>query len=311
MKRKILASLALAVIVLFSAPSKAEDAILKPFILAALSDLDLAATTAEVKGKLTGAGFEIVGEVTPYAGTHILVITNDDLKALAAKSEHGGYGAVHRVSLVEAGGKVQVSYTNPPYWAAAYRMDGDQADMAAKLSAVLGMQEQFGATGLKADSLRDYHYMFGMEYFDEPSELAAYDSYADAVAAVEKGLAEGRAGITKVYRVDIPGKEETVFGVAMDGSKGEGNMQDDAFLMSQIDFKDIKSAAHLPYEILVSGDEVYALYARFRIAISFPDLSMMGANSFMSIMESPKAIERALTQAAGGKVKKASTGINN
>mgnify|MGYP001608865981 FL=1 len=114
-------------------------------------------------------------------------------------------------------------------------------------------------------------------------------------------VAAGTSGITKVYRIDIPGKEETVFGVAMDGKKGSGKMQDDTFLMSEIDFKATRSSAHLPYEIVVSGKTAYALSARFRIAISFPDLSMMGDNSFMNIMDSPDAIKKALTLAAGGK----------
>jgi hypothetical protein len=76
---------------------------------------------------------------------------------------------------------------------------------------------------------------------------------------------------------------------------------DDAYLMSEIDFKDVKSAAHLPYDILVSDKTVYAQYARFRIAVSFPDLSMMGANSFMNIMKSPEAIREALSLTVGGK----------
>ena len=64
----------------------------------------------------------------------------------------------------------------------------------------------------------------------------------------------------------------------------------------------MRSTAHLPYDILVTGDEVEALHARFRIAINFPDLSMMGANSFMNIMPSPDAIRDALTVTAGGTV---------
>jgi len=66
--------------------------------------------------------------------------------------------------------------------------------------------------------------------------------------------------------------------------------------MDYIDFADVKSTAHLPYEVLVSGNRVYHLFARFRIAISFPDLSMMGSNSFMSIMSAPGAIKDALTE---------------
>jgi hypothetical protein len=92
-----------------------------------------------------------------------------------------------------------------------------------------------------------------------------------------------------------------VFGVALKGAAEADKNMDDAYIMREIDFKELKSTAHLPYEILVSGNKVYALYARFRIAISFPDLSMMGSNSFMNIMKSPEAIRKALAQAAGGK----------
>jgi hypothetical protein len=105
-----------------------------------------------------------------------------------------------------------------------------------------------------------------------------------------------------VYRIDLPEKKEAVFGAAMKGATDEDKYMDDKFIMSEIDFKDIRATAHLPYEILVSGNKVYALYARFRIATSFPDLSMMGKNSFMNIMKSPEAIRKALTQAAGGKI---------
>ena len=54
-------------------------------------------------------------------------------------------------------------------------------------------------------------------------------------------------------------------------------------------------------EILVKDKEIEALHARFRIAINFPDLSMMGDNSFMNIMPTPDAIKEALTKVAGGK----------
>jgi hypothetical protein len=52
----------------------------------------------------------------------------------------------------------------------------------------------------------------------------------------------------------------------------------------------------------VSDNKVYALYARFRIAINFPDLKMVGSNSFVNIMCAPNAIEDALSAAAGGEI---------
>jgi len=93
----------------------------------------------------------------------------------------------------------------------------------------------------------------------------------------------------------MPGKSESVFGVSIKGD-GDSKYRDDQFIMKEIDFRDTKSTAHLPYEVLVSGGKVYALYARFRIAINFPDLSMMGKNSFMNIMKTPEAIRFVLQE---------------
>jgi len=279
----------------------ADEALLKPFVLGNTPAGDPSAVITTVKTALKAQGFEEAGSYSPYAGTTIIVVTSSELKAAAAKSERGGFGAVVRVAVVQGKGGVQVSYTNPLYDANAYRMAEDLKNVDAKLQAALGKKEEFGAKGLTAKKLRKYHYTFGMEYFDEPSVLAEYGSFEEAVKAVEAGLAAGKGGVTKVYRVDIPGKPEAVFGVAMKGATEADKYMDDKYIMSEIDFKDIKSAAHLPYEMLVSGNKVYALYARFRIAKSFPDLSMMGSNSFMNIMKSPEAIRKALVQAAGGK----------
>jgi hypothetical protein len=189
----------------------------------------------------------------------VIAVTNDELRTTAAKSEHGGFGAAQRVSVTKIGNEVQVAYTNPAYMANAYRMAGDLKDTAAKLQAALGKVEEYGAKGLTAEKLRKYHYTFGMEYFDEPNELAKYASHEEAVKAVEAGLAAGKQGVTKVYRVDVAGKKETLFGVAMKGEGEAGKFMDDKYIMSEIDFKDVKSTAHLPYDILVSDNKVYAL----------------------------------------------------
>jgi uncharacterized protein (DUF302 family) len=283
-----------AVLMFVTTGAQAADAMLKPFVLASKSAGTVAEKTAQVKTALTGAGYTVVGEYGPYAGANIIIVTSDELKKNAAASEHGGYGAVQRVSVTEAGKEVQVSYTNPLYMANAYRMSGDLSGVAASLATALGKVEEFGsAKGMTAKQARKYHYTIGMEYFDEPSVLAEYGSYEEAVKAVDAKLASNSNGISKVYRVDIPGKKESVFGAAMKGS-GDAKYMDDQFIMNEIDFRNLKSTAHLPYEVLVSGNKVYALYARFRIAINFPDLSMMGKNSFMNIMDSPEAIRKAL-----------------
>lgn len=279
----------------------AQDAVLKPFVLASKGPGEVAQAVEAAKAKLTQNGFTIAGSYSPYPNATVIAVTNDEMRATAAKSEHGGFGAAQRVSVTKVGNDVQVAYTNPVYMANAYRMAGDLKDTAAKLQAALGRVEEFGAKGLTASQLRKYHYTFGMEYFDEPNEFVKYGSYEEAIKAVEAGLAAGKQGVTKVYRVDVAGKKESLFGVAMKGEGETGKFKDDKYIMSEIDFKDVKSTAHLPYDILVSDNKVYALYARFRIAISFPDLSMMGANSFMNIMKSPEAIREALALSVGGK----------
>lgn len=273
----------------------AEDVNLKPFVLASKGAGTVAEKTEQAKAALISGGFTVAGSYSPYPDASILIVTNDDLKKNAAGSEHGGFGAVQRVSITKANDGVQVSYTNPVYMANAYRMQGDLSSVAAGLAAALGKIEEFGSKqGMTAKQARKYHYMVGMEYFDEPDVLAEYTSYEEAVQAVDAKLSANKNGVSKVYRVDIPGKQESVFGVAMKGTTESEKYMDDRFVMSEIDFRELKSTAHLPYEVLVSGNRVYAMYARFRIAINFPDLSMMGKNSFMNIMKTPDAIRDVL-----------------
>lgn len=296
---KMLAVTAAAVMSMASMVANAADE-MKPFFLASTSTGAVADKVADVKSSLTNNGFEVVGEYSPYPTAHIIIVTNDTLKKAAGTHNRAGYIAGQRVAITKVGDEVQVTYTNPVYMAAAYHVTSDLSSVSKALKKALGAIKEYGpAEGLDADDLEGYHYTFGMEYFDEPYALVEYDSYEQAVAAVEKGLAAKTAGVSKVYRIDVPGKKQTLFGVAMKGDESNKYM-DDTFIMSEIDFKPVRSTAHLPYDILVTGNEIEALHARFRIAMNFPDLSMMGDNSFMNIMPSPDAIEAALAKAVGG-----------
>jgi hypothetical protein len=288
-------------IFILSTTLQASDEELKPFVLAYTTDgANIESVAAEVSEKLKNQGFEIAGKYSPYDGATIIIITNDELKQAAAKSECGGYAAAQRVSITKVDEEFQVAYTNPTYMAYAYRMKSDLSAVSQQLQKALGKEKEYGPeTGLTPKKLQKYHYMFGMEYFNEPSELAEYKSYDQAITKVEQALKEKKGGVSKVYRIDIPGKPETVFGVHM-----TQDCSSDEFIMHSIDFKPIRSTAHLPYEMLVSKNKVYALYARFRIAINFPDLKMIGSNSFFKIMCAPDAIENALRQAAGVEEKK-------
>jgi hypothetical protein len=284
---------------LWGETASADSQPMKPFVLASAAPGDLSGIAAETTAKLKLQGLEIVGSYRPYPTAVIIAVTTDALKKVAAASRYGGYGAAMRVSVTDIDSQIQVAYTNPAYMAGAYKMSDDLNEVNSKLVLALGQGKPFGPEhGMNKEELGDYHYMFGMEYFDDQTLLNKFVDHKSAVDTVEKNLARGVMGITKVYRIDIPGTEDVIFGVAMNGKKGGGDDQDDTFIMNEIDFKDIRSTAHLPYEILVSGDKALALSARFRIAINFPDLAMMGPNSFMNIMGAPDAINKALSSVA-------------
>ncbi len=275
----------------------------KPFVLAQRGPGDFKAKIQEVRAALEDNGFQVVGDYEPYAGAHIIIFTSDTLKQVAAKTEYGGFAAPMRVSVTQVGDEIQVAYVNPVYMAYAYRLKSDLSDVAQTLEKALGRMQTFGSKrGLTKHKLHKYHYTFGMEYFDDVYELAKYRSHAAAVKAVEAHLRNNDVGVHELYRIDIPGKEETVIGVSMKAPSEDKKYMDDKFQMGIVNFKELKQTAYLPYEVMVTGNRVVALHMRFRMAVYFPDLRMMGSHSFMRLMPSPKAIRLALTAAVGGEV---------
>jgi len=296
---KVIRSLVSALFVagiLFTSTAMAEQPWLKPYTLTSNAKGTVAEQVKVTQAALQGAGFEIAGTYQPYPSAAVISVTNDNLKGAAAKTEFGGYGAVIRVALTQAGENVQVSYMNPEWMKASFRMKGDLSATSAALTKALGKGKIFGAEdpGWKADQLAEFHFTIFMPYFDDPFELVSHGSYEAAIKKVEAGLAAGKGGTAKIFRVDIPGKKQTLYGVALDKTSGSAG---DQHIMSRIDNTDLKQTAHLPYGLLVSGNNVYALHAKFRIANSFPDLTM---GTFFKIEDAPDAIEKALATAAGG-----------
>lgn len=283
----------IALLFLFSFNAWSADT-LKPFIMVSSEASDFNSTVVETKSKLESGGFTLAGEHSPYDDTHLLIVTSDELKTAASKSEFGGYAAVIRVAITKNGDQVEVSYSNPVYWANAYRLEDDLSAVAETMTDALGKGEPFGSeNGLTVKKLRKYHYTAFMPYFDDPHTLGEFDSHTEALVKINENLAGGKSGIRKIYDIKVPGKEETLIGISM----SEG-VAADKIIMDKIDVHGKRHSAHLPYEILVSGNKAYALSGKFRIALSFPDLSMMGKGSFMEIMDAPPAIKESLVSLA-------------
>lgn len=292
-----------AVFLVSMSSSQAADGVLyKPFVMAASPAGSFETVVKNTKKILTNAGFDIVGDYSPYKDAHVFSVTNKTILNIVKNEEAGAFGAIQRVSVSNVSGKVQVAFTNPQYMAYVYRFKNDFTAIRSALIAALGYVKDFGAKGLTEKKLRDYNYSWGMEDFDDLDQIAEHNSYKEAIAVVEKGLKSNKVGAFKVYRVNIPGKNITVYGVGFASPKMRNKFQDDGFIMSVIDFEKEKHTAHLPYELVVTDGEVEAFNARFRIALNFPDLSMMGDNSFMNIMGAPGGISKALKTIAGGEV---------
>jgi len=131
---------------------------MKPFFLASTSTGSVADKVGDVKSSLTGNGFEVVGEYSPYPSAHIIIVTNDLLKKAAGTHERAGYVAGQRVAITKVGGDVQVTYTNPVYMAAAYHVATDLSPVTSALKTALGSIKEYGPEeGLDADDLEGYH----------------------------------------------------------------------------------------------------------------------------------------------------------
>jgi len=281
----------------------AQAEVLKPFVLGKAVPGSMADVVEYTKVQLTGQGFTIVGTYSPYPNATVICASHPDISAAAAKAENGGFGAAQRVAVTEVDSKLQITYVNPAYLGTAYGL-GKLETISAKLEAALGHEQEFGSEkGIKEEKLGPgkYHYKMLMPYFDDIDVLKTYTDYQTGVQTVEANLAAGKGGTAKVYRIDLPGKDVSVFGVGILLGDGldSGDKDTDKEITDIIDYKEIRSTAYLPYEIMVQGNQAIALRGRYRIAVHFPDTSMAGEHGFTKIMSSPGGIKNALEAVAG------------
>ncbi len=254
---------------------------------------DLKTAMAAAEQKLTAAGFTLLGRHTPKGLPQYGTVVVTDAGLLEALKRIGGsaiIGAPIRVG-VQADGSL--SYVNLEYWERAYlRKDYGKAEgavkaVSGKLEKALGAGKPFGGDVAEA-SLAKYHYMMGMEYFDEKSELKEYASFDEALKAVESNLARGAGQTAKVYELSMPDRKIAVFGVALnDTENGEG------WWAKKIGPDHI---AGLPWEVWIVDGKVFGLYGRYRTALAWPELGM---GQFMGIVQHPDTTKKMLEQVAG------------
>lgn len=275
---------------------------LKPYILGNKTSESITATKASLASHLIANNIEVVGQYQPASDMNrwVIVFTSSELKE-AVKQVGGltGFAATLRIGITVENGETLISYTNPSYWGNAY-FRADYPKVASKYKALekkltkammaSGNYEgsQFGSKeGLSPSELRKYHYMMGMPYFDDTEELEVFTDHQSALNKIEASMFKGLSNLKLVYTMTIPGQDLVLYGFAIEGTDGESKF------LPIVDMGSPKHTAFLPYEVLVKGEEVHMLHGRYRIALSFPDLTM---GTFSKIMSTPGEIEEALVQ---------------
>jgi len=260
----------------------------------ALPAAELPALMGRVEQKLRDDGFAVVGRhLPPGLPRHGSVIVTDAALTQAARKA-GGTAILATAIRVGVKADGSVSYMNPDYWGRAYLRDAYALaepalrSVRTRLAHALGEGPAFGGDVPDAN-LPGYRYMIGMERIDsQRNELASFASFDEALKTVRANLAQGLGGTSAVYEVVLPEARLAVIGVAMnDPEHGEG------WWVGKIGPDHV---AALPYEIYLIDGKVYALYGRYRIALSWPALGM---GQFMRIARAPDVIHDTLGRLAG------------
>ena len=284
-----------------SAHTANTNILLKPFTLAKIySNSTLQQTSIKIKRQLINGGYKIVGTYKPNKTINIFIVTNSRILNAAAKSKYGGFGAAIRVSMTQVNNDVQVAHNNPSYMAIAYNMKAYLNSTRNNLAKILGYVKDFGGKGILDNELGDYNYAFGLEGFNGFMDLAEHKSHKAALSFVEAGFNKDLKGMKKVYRIDIPGKKQSIFGISLTNDTKDQKFLNDSFVMDIIDNKELRRSAHLPYELMVDNKRVIIMHPHYRLAINFPDLHMFGKHSFGKLMDLPYVYEEYLVQLAGG-----------
>lgn len=284
-------------IVLILIPAFGEDLRLKPYIMAGYEKGEISHSVEKVEILLKEKGFEILGKYSPMKSPERVVIVATHKLLKESVSKFGGllgFASVTRIGIHKSGDNIEISYLNPLYWGNAYfrkkfpDVENNYLNLKKILTETFGTLSvvknfQFGSKkGLKIKKLRKYHYMVFMPYFDSVEKLAKNIDYKTTLDKVEANLLKKIGGVEKVYRLDFPELKITLFGGALYGKDGESKF------IPKIDKRNPKHVAFMPYEFLVMENKVVMLHGKFRIALSFPDLSM---GTFMKIVSTPGNIE--------------------
>lgn len=290
MKNKII--ILFSVLMLAGISSSAQE--LQPFFEVGRFDKAIPELSKQVESTLANAGYEILGSYHPENKDTLFVVcfTSNSLKQFSLQfPDRGPLAAVMKVGFIRTQGKTTLSIVNPEYMFLAYygqQMGGHEEAMKAQSKEVTGLFGKMGKLmpfggAVEQKRLMNYHYKIMMPYFDDPDELATFDSFEEGLRVIQKNLNEQKGNTRKVYQLIFPKQKIAVFGVALlNPETGEA------------DFLPTIGESHIaamPYEIILQGEKATSLAGKYRIALYWPELGM---GTFMKIIKTPGHIEDAM-----------------
>ncbi len=248
-----------------------------------------------VKTALQNSGFNVIGKYNPADSENLAVVcyTRPDLEKIALDfADRGALAATLKIGFKKEGNSVKISMLNPMYLFYGYFIEGvdKHEKKLAKISedAKTAMKEvgtdfyPFGGELTKKE-LQKYHYKMMMPYFEDAEELNEFVSFEAGLKIIQNNLKNGKGNTKKVYELIYTDKKVAVFGVALlNPEDGEPK-----FLPIIGD----ENIAAMPYEIILQGNIATILPGKFRLAISWPELTM---GTFMKIMSTPGDIKDTL-----------------
>ncbi len=245
-----------------------------------------------VKTTLQNSGFTVIGAYNPAGSEKLGVVcyTCPGLEKIALDfPDRGALAATLKIGFKKDDSGVKISMLNPTFLFYAYFIEGvdrhEKELLAISEKAKTAMKNigtdftPFGGE-LSKKELQKYHYKMMMPYFEDAEELEDFDSFEAGLKTIRENLNAGKGDTKKVYELIYPDKKVAVFGVALlNTEKGEPK-----FLPIVGD----DNVAAMPYEIILQGKTASILPGKYRLAISWPELSM---GTFMKIMSTPGDIE--------------------
>ncbi len=245
-----------------------------------------------VKTVLQDSGFKIIGEYNPGNSENLAVVcyTRTDLENIALDfADRGSLAAALKIGLKKEGNSVKISMLNPMYLFYGYFIEGvdKHEEELAKISedaknAMGKIGSDFTPFGgaLSKKELQKYHYKVMMPYFKDAEELNEFASFDEGLKIIQNNLKNGKGDTKKVYELIYSDKKIAVFGVALlNAEDGEPKF---------LPIVGEENIAAMPYEIILQGNTASILPGKFRLALSWPELTM---GTFMKIMSTPGDIK--------------------